>query len=93
MGRGLNPAGSQQAAGMEGHWDRQAGFLQPAIGAAAAAAGPGPQVARLKRLLQTGQVGRKMDWFDPTLLQKMVRLTLTAATIDMHVGSAAAQTH
>jgi hypothetical protein len=34
--------------------------------------GPGPQLLRLHRLLQTGQVGRKMDWFDPVLLQKMV---------------------
>jgi hypothetical protein len=33
-------------------------------------------VVRLKRLLQTGQVGRKMDWFDPTLLQKMVSFIL-----------------
>lgn len=40
--------------------------------AAAAALQVGPQVARLKRLLETGQVARKMDWFDPTLLQKMV---------------------
>ena len=35
-------------------------------------AGAGPQLLRLRRLLQTGQVGRKMDWFDPVLLQKMV---------------------
>lgn len=34
--------------------------------------GAGPHLARLKRLLQTGQIGRKLDWFNPTLLQKMV---------------------
>lgn len=59
-------------AGLGSQWDRQAGFLQPSAATAAAVAGAGPQVARLKRLLQTGQVGRKMDWFDPALLQKMV---------------------
>lgn len=32
----------------------------------------GPQLLRLRGLLQTGQVGCKMDWFDPVLLQKMV---------------------
>lgn len=39
------------------------------LGAAAS-----PQLSRLRRLLQTGQVGRKLDWFDPVLLQKMVSL-------------------
>lgn len=34
--------------------------------------GAGPKLLRLRRLLQTGQVGHKMDWFDPVLLQKMV---------------------
>lgn len=37
----------------------------------------GPHMARLKRLLQTGQIGRKLDWFDPTLLQKMVSMLIT----------------
>lgn len=42
--------------------------------AAAAGAGlrPGPQLAGLMRLVQAGQVGHKMDFFDPSLLQKIV---------------------
>jgi hypothetical protein len=42
-------------------------------------AGPGSQLLRLRRLLQTGQVGRKMEWFDPVLLQKMVSEQARAA--------------
>lgn len=77
LGSGQSPGGGHFAgsggAGLGSQRERQAGFLQPSAAAAvAAAAGSGPQVARLKRLLQTGQVGRKMDWFDPALLQKMV---------------------
>eukprot|EP00878_Enallax_costatus_P029505 GHUV01031999.1.p1 GENE.GHUV01031999.1~~GHUV01031999.1.p1 ORF type:complete len:325 (+),score=131.41 GHUV01031999.1:198-1172(+) len=49
----------------------------------------GPHMARLKRLLQTGQVGGKLDWFDPTLLQKMAqRLAAAEALIkNAHAGS------
>jgi hypothetical protein len=67
-------AGSgSSSTGMGDAWGRGAGLQQlPAAAGAAVLGEPGPQVARLKRLLQTGQVGRKMDWFDPTLLQKMV---------------------
>lgn len=65
--------GGSSSTGMGDGWGRGAGLQQPlAPGGAAMWGEPGPQVARLKRLLQTGQVGRKMDWFDPTLLQKMV---------------------
>lgn len=78
LGRGQSGVSSQHAAagvgslGLGGQWGR-GGLLQPS--AAVFGTGPGPQVSRLKRLLQTGQVGRKMDWFDPTLLQKMVRMS------------------
>jgi hypothetical protein len=73
--------GSQHTAAADGGawdggaWDSRQGVQQQSA-AAALGAGPGPQVVRLKRLLQTGQVGRKMDWFDPTLLQKMVSFIL-----------------
>jgi len=64
----MQPAGSAGSGGA-GRWEGQG---STATTAPVLHPGPGPQVAQLKRLLQTGQVGRKMDWFDPTLLQKMV---------------------
>jgi hypothetical protein len=81
-------AGQHTAAADGAAWDGGAwGSRQEAQQSSAAAVqavlgvGPGPQVVRLRRLLQTGQVRCKMDWFDPTLLQKMVSLmTLLLST-------------
>jgi hypothetical protein len=91
LGRGQSPVGGHFAgtggAGLGSQWDRQAGFLQPSAAAAvAAAADAGPQMARLKRLLQTGQVGRKMDWFDPALLQKMVSCNCCRTKCETSIG-------
>jgi hypothetical protein len=87
------PAGAAAAASITDRQDGNSSFSFAARGAAAAAAataakmeggglqgpaGLGPQLLRLRRLLQTGQVGRKMDWFDPVLLQKMVSSPLPA---------------
>lgn len=64
---GVGPSGDKPS-------DRSTGSAGDAGGRGSGnqAGGFGPQMSRLRRLLQTGQVGRKLDWFDPTLLQKMV---------------------
>lgn len=38
----------------------------------------GPHMAELGRLLQAGKVSRKLDWFDPTLLQKLVSTAVSS---------------
>eukprot|EP00879_Flechtneria_rotunda_P012731 GHRR01013295.1.p1 GENE.GHRR01013295.1~~GHRR01013295.1.p1 ORF type:complete len:345 (+),score=158.58 GHRR01013295.1:22-1035(+) len=53
----------------------------------------GPNMDRLKTLMQTGQVGRKMNWFDPTVLQKMAqRLAAAEALIKAPLAGGAAAT-
>lgn len=41
-----------------------------------------PHMEKLKQMLEAGQVTRKMDWFDPTLLQQMVSGTLVSILCD-----------
>lgn len=59
-----------------------AGRAGAGAGAAQAGATGGPQLAQLGRLLAAGQVAHKMDFFDPSLLQKMVsQLSCSLSTL------------